>query len=842
DGISVGILFEEISKLYSGENLPELKIEYKDYVAWQADKYHTERYKKQEKYWLEKCKGDIPVLDMPTDYMRPPNQSFEGERCNFKIPKKIADRLKEVARSNNATLYMGLLAAYNALLYRYTGQEDILVGTPIAGRSHPDLQYVVGMFVNTLIMRNSPKGEQSFIELLSKVKDTALEAYENQDYQFEMLVDKLGIKRDLSRNPLFDTMFAFHNMNKGSIDIAGVKITDYKNENRMAKFDLTLTAIDLDDGIFIELEYRTKLFKRETIERLGQHYLNIIEEVTKNPSIKLREINILSKSEKVKIIDGFNETESEYPMEKTLHELFEEQAEKTPDNIAIVCGNRKLTYRELNKKSNQLARLLRGKGVGPDVIVGIMVERSIEMIIGIYGILKAGGTYLPIDPQHPIERIKYMLQDSKTQVLLTQYSLQNKAEFDGEIINLDDEKTYGQNCMNLGKISKSTDLAYVIYTSGSTGNPKGVMIEHKSIINFIKGMTDEIDFSSNKTILALTTISFDIFLLETLLPLSIGMKVIIANENQQKNPWALNDLIINNQIDIVQVTPSRLQLLIENEKNQSCLKELKHLLVGGEAFPQALFEKVKSRTEAKIYNMYGPTETTIWSTVKDLTTNNNVTIGKPIVNTQAYIVDKNNCIQPIGCKGELCIAGDGLARGYLNRQELTKEKFINNSYVLGERMYRTGDVARWLPDGNIEFLGRIDNQVKIRGYRIELGEIENQLMKYYKVKEAVVLDRKDEGNNKYLCAYIISDEEINLEEIREYLLKYLPEYMIPINFIKIDRIPLNMSGKIDRKTLIELNDNIVTGVDYIPPRNRIEEKLVEIWQDILPIDKKIGIK
>lgn len=498
---------------------------------------------------------------------------------------------------------------------------------------------------------------------------------------------------------------------------------------------------------------------------------------------------------------------------RMIHELFEGQALSTPNHTALVLGEKSLSYKELNGRANQLARKLREKGVQADGIVGIMVNRSFEMIIGILGVLKAGGAYLPIDPAYPADRIQFMLEDSSTHILLSQKKFIEGIHYEGDFINLDDRDIYAGDDSNPAIINSSRDLAYVIYTSGSTGTPKGVMIEHGAVCNFIRGISEKIDFSEGKTILALTTISFDIFVMETLLPLSRGLTVVIADESQQKNPKLLNKLIVQNHVDMLQSTPSGMQLLLQYDEELQGLKYLKEIMVGGEPFPTSLLERIKRLSNAKIYNLYGPTETTVWSTLKEVSLCSSINIGKPICNTQIYIVDENSGLQHVTEEGELCIAGDGLARGYLNRPELTEEKFVANPFNPGSKMYRTGDLAQWLPDGNIEFLGRIDNQIKLNGYRIELEEIEYQLLKHNSIKEAVVIAKEGKEEKKILCAYFMSDIELQDTVLKEYLSKSLPQYMIPPYFMRLEKFPLTPNGKMDRKCLPEIQNNETYGVN-----------------------------
>ncbi|MDP4147320.1 MAG: amino acid adenylation domain-containing protein, partial [Bacillota bacterium] len=649
--------------------------------------------------------------------------------------------------------------------------------------------------------------------------------------------------RTLLKNTLIDHIMIFENypilqQDKNLDNSRNLKV---KLEEGVEQTNYNLNIIiAMVDEIMLKLNYNGSVYDEQYIKMISKHIENVLKEVTENPEKKISEIEMLTEEERQKILFGFNDTKAEYPKDKTIYELFEEQVEKTPENIAVVYEEKELSYRELNEKANQLARVLREKGVGPDKIVGIMVERSLEMIVGIMGIIKAGGAYLPIDPEYPKERIEYMLEDSKADILLTQTQLVGKSEFSGNIIKIDREDLYVGESSNLQKANTSSALAYVIYTSGSTGKPKGVMIEHRSVINFICGTSQKVDITRNYTILALTTMSFDIFLLETLLPLVEGMKVIVVSDKAKNDAVVLNEIITKNNVNIIQATPSRVSLLTNKYKDATSLSKVKKLLIGGEALPENLLKMFKEIKSTEIFNMYGPTETTVWSSISQVTHKETITIGKPIANTRIYIVDKNNKLQPVGVPGELCISGDGLARGYLNRPELTEEKFIPNPYKTGERLYKTGDLARWLPDGNIEFIGRIDHQVKIRGFRIELGEIESQLLKHEEIKEAVVIDRADKEGNKHLCAYVVSDKEITVTELREHLAKELPDYMIPAYFIQLENIPLTPNGKINRKALPEPEGEINIGVEYAAPRNEVEEKIVKVWSEILGVEK-IGI-
>ncbi len=840
DGISMSILIKDFTEIYNGENLTPLRLQYKDFAAWQNNFLKSEEMKKQEEYWLNRFGDEIPVLNMPTDYERPPVQSFEGDNVSFEIDKELTSNLRKLAKETGTTMHMVLLSALNILLSKYSGEEDIVIGTPVAGRPHEDIQDIVGMFVNTLALRNKPEGDKKYIDFLKEVKENSLEAYENQSYQFEELVEKLNLRRDTSRNPLFDVMFNMADTVTGEdIKLDDVILKKYNSQNEVSKFDITLNVLDRDKKLEFELEYCSKLFNRDTIERLSSHYVRVLEKIVENTEIKICEIDLLSEGERNQILYEFNNTEADYPKDKTIQELFEEQVERTPNNTAVVFEDKELTYKELNEKSNQVARVLRDKGVKKDTIVGIMIERSIEMIVGIMGILKAGGAYLPIDPDYPKKRIEYMLEDSKSKILLSKNTLVEDLEFDGEIINLFVQGSFIQDSSNLEKINSANNVAYIIYTSGTTGNPKGVMIEQRGLVNYICWAKKMYLIKDKDEAMPLySSISFDLTITSIFTPLVSGNKIIIYRDEKD---FVLYKVLKDNKATLVKLTPTHLTLIksLDNEKST-----IRKFIVGGENLKVNLAKEIYDSFKGKIeiYNEYGPTEAVVGCMIYKYNALKNrygsVPIGCPADNVKIYIVDNNMNLQPIGVAGELCIAGDGLARGYLNREELTKEKFVDNPFEPNTKMYKTGDLAKWLPDGNIEYLGRTDNQVKIRGFRIELGEIENRLLQHEDIKEAAVTAREDEGE-KYICAYVVSDKDIATLDLRNYLKKSLPEYMIPSYFMKLGKMPLTANGKLNRKSLpkpeIEINLN-----EYEGPRNETEEKLVKIWKEVLGAEK-VGI-
>ena len=854
DGMSMEILVRELALLYEGKELKELKIQYKDYSEWQNKMLLSEKMKKQEEYWENRFSGEIPILNMPTDYPRPPVQAFEGDSTSFKLPKEITMSLKNIAKDTSSTMFMVLLSGVNILLSKYSGQEDIIVGTPIAGRSQVELQNIIGMFVNTLAMRNYPMGNKSYKEFLLDVKDNALKAYENQDYQFEALVQKLDIPRDTSRNPLFDVMFTMqNNMSANSPtkdsnpkdnkeeNTSSLTFKQYKAESKIAKFDLVFSASEIGEEIAFNIEYCTKLYKEESIKRVVCQLENIFKVVASNVNVTLNEIDMLSEEAKNKILYEFNDTTVEYPMNTTLQELFEEQVKNTPDNIAVVFEDKELTYRELNARSNRLARELRKKGVKQDTIVGIVAERSIEMVVGMIGILKAGGAYLPMDPEYPEHRIKYMIEDSKTSLILTQSKFMQKILFEGEIIDLENENSYSDNAENLQNINSSKDLAYVIYTSGSTGTPKGVMIEHRSIAMTLQWRRKEYKLDSRDSILQLFSNAFDGFVTSFYTPIISGSKIILLNDNEVKDISSIKEKILKYNVTHFISVPSMCLSIMES-LTPSEAEYLRIITLAGESLTANVVKKCKElKVTLEVVNEYGPTENSVVTTImRDIKLDENITIGKPRHNTKIYILDKNNKVQPLGVIGEICIAGLALARGYINKPELTAEKFIENPFAHGEKIYKTGDLGRWTSEGNIEFIGRIDHQVKVRGYRIELGEIESNLLSHEGIKETVVIDRWDKKGIKYLCAYIVAEKELTVSELREYLSRRIPEYMIPSYFIQLDKIPLNVNGKVDKKALPEPNGIINTGAEYEAPRNEKDEMISVLWQEVLQV-YRVGI-
>ncbi|MGX1571884.1 amino acid adenylation domain-containing protein, partial [Paenibacillus terrae] len=875
DGVSMGVLTDEFVRLYEGEELSPLRIQYKDYAVWQQSEAHQEWMQRQEAYWLDTFRGELPVLDLPTDFARPAVRSTAGDTVVFGLDYEVSERLKELAAQTGSTLYMVLLATYTALLHQYSGQEDIVVGTPIAGRPHADLESILGMFVGTLALRNYPTAEQTFRSYVEEVKVHALQAYEHQDYPFEELVEKLNVKRDMSRSPLFDTMFTLQTTEEGELKLTDLSFRPYGLEQTPAKFDLTLEAREEDAGIQFGLQYATALYQRETVERMTRHFIRLAEAVAANPDAKLGDLELITAEETERILKVFNDPNAHSvrggAQGRVLSERFEEQAKRSPERVAVVSGNTALTYAELNEQANRLARVLRAKGVEADQPVGILLERSADILVCIMGVLKAGGAYVPMDSMYPQERIDYMLQDSGARVVITSRVAQLSLSLPSRVqaVVLDDEDVQAQlnvqDASNLISIVGPHNLAYMIYTSGTTGQPKGVMIEQGSVSNLVDALSERVysRYEQPLHVAWLSAFVFDASVKQIFASLLLGHTLHVVSRDVSLSGEQLVAYYRTHQIDLSDGTPAHLHILNENV-NVMEAPGVKHYLIGGEALSVQLvngFLHKWSGYRPVITNVYGPTETTVDATaytIEDVKALNvllekgehTVSIGTPIANQSVYILNTQQQLVPIGIVGELYIGGAGVGRGYLNLPQLTAEKFIPNPFALPEageapdahihRMYRTGDLARWLPDGSIEYLGRIDHQVKIRGYRIELGEVEAQLLTVDGIQKAVVTAWESEDGHKDLCAYIVATAPLSLPELRKALQPKLPDYMIPTYVVQLDRFQLTPSGKIDRKALPAPETRLEGGLEYVAPRTPLEAKLAQIWQDVLKLSS-VGV-
>ncbi len=844
DGSSLAIFTDELCKLYNDEKLPELNITYKDYSYFEHEQIENGKLDDAEKYWLNQFESDIPILNMPTSYPRPIIRSYDGKKLYASIDENLTQKIEKLANKLEITPYMLLLSCYYILLSKYANQEDIIVGSPIIGRNISDIYNVIGMFVNTLALRAKVDENISFKNFVLNIKENVLNAYKYQTYPFDELVSKLNIKRDTSRNPLFDTMFIYQNNGYKSLDLKNIKSSFYTADQNISKFDISVEVIPNNNHFDVSFEYSTGLFNEQFITDLSEHYLNIINCILDNADINISDISMLSDEEKNTILYNFNNTFVDYQKNKTISNLFEEQVEKTPDNIAIVFQNQKLTYRELNNKSNSLAHFLRdNKKIGRNDIVGIMCNRSLEMIIAILAVLKSGAAYIPIDPTYPKERIDYMLSNCNSKLLLTQRNIETVIDFEGKLfIDLFNTDIYSLSNNNLDSINKPEDMSYIIFTSGSTGKPKGVMLTHKALSNLTNYCNNYVEYLKNpeyKSVVSITTVSFDIFIFETLISLQKGLRLIIADESEQNTPHLLNELMLKNDVKIIQSTPSRMQIFIDNISSMPSLKDLEYITLAGEQLPLVLVEKIHEISNAVIYNGYGPSETTVFSTLTKIDSDR-ITIGKPLDNTQIYILNNKLHPVPIYVPGEIYISGDGVGKGYVNNIVLTNKSFIKNPFVDNAIMYKTGDIGYYNPDGTISCLGRIDNQVKIRGLRIELGEIESLILKYPHIKNVCVI-KQVLNNREFISAYFISDKKIQINGLRKYLAESLPRYMVPSYFIMMSEFPYTPNGKIDKKSL-PLPKEILTinQEQYVPPKTDLQKQLVSIWEKILNT-KPIGI-
>ncbi len=854
DGWSKGILFKELSEFYqaflsnSTVDLPELAIQYADFAVWQRQWLQGEILENQLNYWKKQLTAAPPLLELPTDKPRPATANFRGHSISFQIDSELTEKLKLLSQKSGVTLFMTLLAALNTLLFRYSGQDDILIGTPTANRNRQEIEPLIGFFVNTLVLRNSLEGNPTFSGLLQQARNVVLEAYANQDVPFEQVVDGLEIERSLSYNPLFQVMFALQNAPLNALKLPNLKAQYLAVENQRIKFDLSLflEEIETEKGSYLEgfWEYDGDLFTPERITRMVGHFQTLLKGIVANPQQTIGELPLLTESEKQQLLVEWNQTQTSYPDHYCIHQLFEEQVVKTPDAIAVIDGEKSLTYEQLNQKANQLAYYLQNLGVKTEDLVGICIERSVLMIIGLLGILKAGAAYIPLDPNYPSERLAYMLEDSAVSVLLTQENLVDTLpNYLGTIFCLDqDGKILDHHPQdNLLHPMTSENLAYVIYTSGSTGKPKGVLIQHQSLLNLVSWHQNAFDITTIDRVTQLAGIAFDASVWEIWPYLTAGACLAIVPPDLLTSPKQLQEWLIAKKITVSFLPTPLAETLIPLDWSPNC--PLRLMLTGGDK----LNDFPPTSIPFTLVNNYGPTENTVVTTsvkiTPDLLTEKAPPIGRPISNTQVYILDQYQQPVPIGIPGELYIGGSGLAKGYLNRPELTDSKFIANpfSQKLSDRLYKTGDLVRYGNDGQIEFVGRIDHQVKIRGFRIELGEIETVLNQHPQVKEAIIIAREDQPGVKRLCAYVIASQNLTVSQLRLFLQEKLPQYMVPAFFVLLDAFPLTANGKIDRCALpqptLELEDEAALNLS---PGTEKERILAAIWQRVLGL-KNISI-
>ncbi|MEM7344969.1 MAG: amino acid adenylation domain-containing protein, partial [Chloroflexota bacterium] len=864
DGWSMAILFRELDYLYQtylqGETpqLPGLPIQYSDFAIWQRSWLQDETLETQLDYWRTQLADSPPLLNLPTDHPRPPIQTFEGSRKFVSLSPSLTQEIKALCQQENVTLFMTLLAAFQSLLYRYTGQPDIIVGTTIASRNWQEIENLIGFFVNSLVLRTDLSGAPTFRELLNRTRETALGAYNHQDIPFEKLVAELQPERNLSHSSLFQVMFILQN----TLDQPST--SDQLTHHRLSldtgttKFDLTLFAAETEQGLRAWIEYNIDLFEAQTIERMLGHWQQMLEAMVHNLNQSITQIALPTPAESQKILLDWNETTVEYPSLKAVHHLFEDQVIQNPEGIAVTLDQNNttetatsLTYQELNQRANQLARHLQSLGVGSETLVGVYLERSLEMVISLMAILKAGGAYIPLDPDYPQGRITFMAEDAALSVLLTQsYLLDRLPAVTAQVICLDQvwDQITTHTESNLTSHTSLNTVAYVLYTSGSTGQPKGAMIEHQAVANHMTWMAKAFDFDRNDKFLQKTSFSFDASGLEFFVPLVSGGQLVLIPPEAHRDATYMAQAIQTYGVTSLQCVPTQLHMLLLTPEFKAC-ETLKRVYCGGEPLSQELCQQfAEAGLTTSLINLYGPTEacidTTFWQMEPHETIpTNGAPIGRPIDNVQVYLLDRFLNPVPVGIPGELHVGGAGLGRGYLNRPGLTSQKFITNPFGSG-RLYKTGDLARYRPDGVIEFMGRIDHQVKLRGFRLELGEIEAKLVQQEAVKTAVVIIKHEEGRQDRLVAYLITKDPTspNLTSLlRTYLQEHLPDYMVPNAFIVLDKLPLTANGKVDRKALPDPEQGRPASTETLIDAQTSEEKvLANIWAEVLRIEQ-VGI-
>ncbi len=862
DAWSSRIWWQELMNFYQAFafnepiSLPELSIQYKDFAVWQKSRLQGDFLDQEVNYWREKLADAPQNLDLLTDNPRPPVQTHTGDRQHFHLSSSQVVALKQLGLGKGATLYMTLLTAFAILLHRYSGQEDFLIGSPIANRNYTEIENLIGFFVNTLALRINLAKDITFLELLQQVRDTTLEAYSHQDIPFEKLVEELQPQRDRSRHPLFQVMFALQNVQRATVNLPDINVSSFPVSTNTSKFDITVILEETKEGLKGFFEYSNDLFNRDTIIRAVEHFQTLLEGIVAHPDQLISQLPLFTNSEQKQILVEWNQTKTEYPQDKCIHQLFEEQVEKTPDAIAVVFEDEQLTYQQLNEKANQLAHYLKGLGVGTDVLVGLYVERSVDIMVGILGILKAGGAYVPLDPKYPSERLALMIQEAQVEVILTQQHLINSLlKTEAKIICLDTDWqviSSSHSPQSSPSPQSPNDLAYVIYTSGSTGKPKGVAMPHRPLVNLITWQLQTSTIEPQSRTLQYTPISFDVSFQEIFSTLTTGGTLVLITDETRRNPSSLLQLLQQQHINRLFLPFVALQQLAEVVQLEGILlSSLQEVITAGEQLriTEAIAHLFTHLPHCTLHNHYGPSEThvvtayTLTGSAQDWAML--PPIGHPIANTQIYLLDAYGQPVPIGVAGELYIGGAGMARGYLHRPELTAKKFVSHplSHESTAKLYRTGDLARYLPDGNVEFLGRLDDQVKIRGFRIELGEVEAVLNQHPHVFNTVAIAREDIPGDKRLIAYIILEPQAtpSQSELREFLRQKLPDYMIPSVFVFLDKFPLTPNGKINRRALpkpeLTLQEREET---FIAPRNELEEKLAVIWQEILKIEP-IGI-
>lgn len=840
DGWSLNIFIDEWMNLYQAHltnqvnDLSNLPIQYADFANWQRNILQGENLNKQLEYWKKELNGPIPVLQLPLDFPRPAIQTYNGSTHQFILPKTLLNKIKSFSRKESVTLFAVLLASYQGFLSRYTGQKEVLVGSPIANRHYPEIEGLIGLFVNTLIYRAHCTNNTTFKELVKQINGKIIEAQDHQDVPFEKIVEAVKPERNTSYSPLSQTMFALQNPSRGVPAVVDHQLEELSRSTNSSKFDLTVTMEEVAAGLKVEFEYNTDLFLASTIERMVQNFEIWLNEVVDFPEKPIGKLSLINKTEEKQLLQEWTNTIVEYPKECVIQELFEQQVVKSPNAVAVVYKDQQLTYKELNERANQLAHYLQKKSIGPEKLVGICVERSLEMIVGLLGILKAGAAYVPLDPAYPEERLKYIVKDSGIKIILTKNNTDWWISKDVQTISLEKEWEFISKGCNINPLLEVNpdNLAYVIYTSGSTGNPKGVLLEQKSLCNLVHTSKELMQFTSKSRVIQFASLSFDASVFNIFNSLVSGSELYLCCEEDIIPVEPLTTFLQKNKITHALLPPTVLNLLDESQ-----LKDLQVVISGGSACSEQVAKRWS--INKKFINAYGPTEATVYVTAGIYEGEGIQTIGRSIPNVEVYVLDQNLQLVPVGVAGELYIGGIALARGYLNRPELTAASFVSHPFNddPNAKLYKTGDLVKYLPDGNIEYMERIDNQVKIRGFRIELGEIEAVLEQHPNIKEVVVMVQDDKLGDKQLIAYVVGEGEV--QEWKNHIQAHLPGYMIPAYFVNIEAIPLTINGKVDKKSLPEWQHLIQNSKEYIPPRTDVERKLVAIWSEVLGISTSV---
>jgi len=846
DGMSFDIFIYEISQLYAKNSgveyqlLPDLPIQYVDYSIWLRELLKGHELDKQLVFWKDTLHGTLPILDMPLDFPRPENLENKGDDVYYEINSDLLGRLTQLANNQESSLFMIMMTAYVSLIYRYSGQTDLVIGTPMADRTRSGTENLMGFFINSLVLRFNIEPDESFEKMLKQVRELCLSGYSNQDVPFEHLVELLNPPRDVSRSPLFQTSVTYRDVTECKMQMSDIDLLQEEVPTREAALDINIWFKNYGHRIRGAVVYNIELFERRTIEQFARHYVSLLESISTSPQQSIRQLKMLSSEEREQQLNLFNTGNISWPGKQQINSLISHQAKQTPQATAICFAEQQISYAELESRSNQFAHYLIEQGVENNVMVGLCIDRSIEMMVALLGILKSGSAYVPLDPEYPKKRLSYMVTDANLQFLVTQqcYIEQLPQVKTTSIIEQCFSSMTAQPETEPQIKSSEEDLAYVIYTSGSTGKPKGVMVQQRAAANFLNSMAQEPGLSKDDNLLAVTTLSFDIAVLELYLPLRVGGQLVIASKDEAIDGRRLLSLIKKHNISAMQATPATWRLLIGSGWSEE--NKLK-VLCGGEALPVDLAANLMTRS-SELWNMYGPTETTVWSTYQKVTdASQPLSIGRPIANTQIYILDEQMQPLPQGVAGELYIGGDGVSSGYLNRSELTAEKFVDNPFKETGKLYRSGDKVRYRSDNSLEYMGRLDSQVKVRGYRIELQEIESIMRQHESIIDCALSVKEERAGDARLVAYVVwKDKALTMTELREYLRNWVPAYMVPQHITALAELPVTPNGKLDRNNLPDIFSTAAKASDYIAPRSKEERWLADIWKQMLEV-KQVGI-